>query len=670
MEDKNKSKEQLIKELSKLRQRIAEYEKMETESKRTEQALQESENKFRELAEKSLAGVYLIQDGLFRYVNAKFAEVHGFAVDEIIDKKGPISLVLPEDWPMVKESMQKRLSGEIESLNFEFRMFAKNGDIKSVEAYTTGIMYHERPAIIGTLIDITERKKAIEALHNEKKTLFTILEHHPVGIALIDKDGGYQYLNPAFTNITGYTLQDIAVGRDWFEKAYPDPIYRKRVIHAWKSDRSSEEGKCADIEFVITCKDGQTKYIEFRTTHLNDYSITVLTDITRQKQAKEEREKLQTQLFHAQKIESIGQLAGGVAHDFNNILSAIMGYGEILKMKIDRDDPRKVYVEHILASSEKAAGLTQSLLAFSRKQMIELKPHNVNTLIKTTEKLLRRLLTEDIEMEIISKNTDVTIMADKTQIDQVLMNLTTNAHDAMPKGGRFTIEIKRVKPDAEFLQMHEYIETGEYALISVQDTGIGMDKKTIEQIYDPFFSTKEVGKGTGLGLSMVYGIIKQHKGFIDVYSEPGVGTTFYIYIPEIKKIDEEKPETLKIKGGTETILIAEDNAELRNLNKMLLSMAGYTVIDAVDGEDALRRFSEHKDEIDLLLLDVVMPKKNGQEVYDEIKKVNPHIKVLFTSGYTGEVIIDKGVHDKTVNFIKKPLSSHDLLNKIWEVLNK
>ena len=276
----------------------------------------------------------------------------------------------------------------------------------------------------------------------------------------------------------------------------------------------------------------------------------------------------------------------------------------------------------------------------------------------------------DIDFEVMLEDTEVAVMADKTQIDQVLMNLATNALDAMPKGGRFIIETKRIKPDIEFLQMHGYDKPGEYALISVKDNGIGMDNKTKEHIYDPFFTTKEVGKGTGLGLSMAYGIIKQHNGFIDTYSDPGVGTTFYIYIPAIKITEAEKPEALEIKGGTETILIAEDNAELRNLTRMILDMAGYTVVDAVDGEDALQKFFEHKDEIDLLLFDVVMPKKNGKEVYEEIKKVNPDIKMLFTSGYTGDVVIDKGVRDKTVNFIQKPLTSYDLLNKVREILDE
>jgi len=677
MEDKNKSKKQLISELFELRQRIAELEKSEVEGKQVKKAFIESEGRFQSLME-YLPGLSIqgyTSDGTILYWNKASKDVYGFSAEEAVGKNIQ-DLIIPEDLkPLFRESMvqAKQITGSGEFMPpTELMLLHKDGHLVPVYSiHTITFIEGNVPLFFCIDVDLSERRRAEQALQEEKKTLFAILEHQPVGIMLVGKNGKLQYINPEFTNITGYILQDIPVGRDWLNKAYPDSEYRKKVIGIWKKDMSSAEGKSIDREFIITCKDGQTKYAYLRTTHLSDYSITVLTDITRHIQAKEEREKLQTQLLHAQKIESIGQLAGGIAHDFNNIISAIMGYGEILKMKMDKDDPKRVYAEHILTSSQKAAGLTQSLLTFSRKQTIELKPYKVNDLIKAMEKLLRRLLSEDIDMEIMLEKTDVTIMADKAQIDQVLMNLAANARDAMQKGGRFVIETKKIKPDIEFLRTHGCDKQGEFALISVKDTGIGMDQKTKEQIFDPFFTTKEIGKGTGLGLSMVYGIVKQHDGFIDTYSDLGVGTTFHIYIPAIKTVeDEEKPETLEIMGGTETILVAEDNTELRNLTKMMLDMAGYTVVDAVDGEDAIKRFIEHKDKIDLLLFDVVMPKKNGKEVYEEIKKINPDIKVLFTSGYTGEVIIDKGIHNKTVNFIQKPLSSYNLLLKIREILNK
>jgi CheY-like chemotaxis protein len=370
-------------------------------------------------------------------------------------------------------------------------------------------------------------------------------------------------------------------------------------------------------------------------------------------------------------MESIGGLAGGIAHDFNNILTAIIGYASLLQMDMDKNDPKRIYVDQILASGQKAASLTQSLLAFSRKQVMELKPVDVNLLVREMEKILGRLLTEDIELKIVFSRDDVTVMADSTQLDQVLLNLATNARDAMPKGGRLIIGVTGVVLDADFQRAHGYGEQGDYAVISVTDTGYGIDARIRERIFEPFFTTKETGKGTGLGLSMVYGIVKQHSGYIDVMSEPGVGTVFRIFLPAVKVHAERMPQAGRaVRGGKETILAAEDNDELRKLMKEVLARKGYTVLEAHDGEEALRVFEAHKDQIDLLVLDVVMPRKNGRDVYEEVLKAKPDAKVLFTSGYTGDVVLDKGIHDETVNFISKPLSPDDLLRKIREVLDR
>jgi signal transduction histidine kinase/CheY-like chemotaxis protein len=394
-------------------------------------------------------------------------------------------------------------------------------------------------------------------------------------------------------------------------------------------------------------------------------------DITQRARAEEEKAHLESQLRQSQKMEAIGTLAGGIAHDFNNILTAIIGYGSLLQMNMEAGDPRKIYADHILSSSQKAAALTQSLLAFGRKQVIELKPRKVSEVVREAEELLKRLLTEDIEFRVVRGASDMVVRADITQIAQVLMNLVTNARDAMPKGGKLTLETKAVSLGNEFIQVHGFGEAGDYAAISVTDTGIGMDHKTREKIFEPFFTTKEVGKGTGLGLSIVYGIIKQHNGYINVISEPGSGTTFVIYLPVVKtRVKEISGVREEIRGGDETILVAEDNDEVRRLAKEILTSRGYTVIESVDGEDAIRRFAEHKDEIDLLLLDVVMPRMNGKETHEAIKKTNPLVKVLFTSGYTGDVVLDKGVHDESINFISKPLSPDELLWKVREVLDK
>ena len=389
-----------------------------------------------------------------------------------------------------------------------------------------------------------------------------------------------------------------------------------------------------------------------------------IIDITREK-------TLESQLRQAQKMEAVGTLAGGIAHDFNNILTAIIGYGRLLQMKMAETDPLRTYVAHMLSSSEKAANLTRNLLTFSRKQIVELKPVKVGKIIKGMERLLKSLLTEDIELKIISPDSDITIMADMSQIEQVLLNLASNANDAMPRGGTLTIETKEIELKNIFVDGYDYVEPGQYALISIADTGTGIDEKTRDKIFEPFFTTKEVGKGTGLGLSIVHGIVDQHHGYITVNSKPQGGTVFNIYLPVVKTAIEETEAISPVaEGGTETILVAEDDAQVRGLTTEILNSAGYTVIEAIDGEDAVEKFVEHSDTVELLLLDVVMPRKNGKEAYDEIKKINPDIRVIFMSGYTGDVIISKGIIGKEYDFIQKPLSPNELLLRVREALGR
>ncbi len=395
--------------------------------------------------------------------------------------------------------------------------------------------------------------------------------------------------------------------------------------------------------------------------------IHVVRDIT-------ERKKLEDQLRQPQKMEAIGQLAGGIAHDFNNILTAIIGYSHLLQLKMHESDPLRSNVAHILDASERAATLTSSLLAFSRKQVINLKLVNVNELVKKSEKLLKRLIREDIDFRTDCADGEITVMADSLQIEQVLMNLVTNARDAMPDGGSLTIKTVQVSLDQSFEKLYGYGKAGDYALVTVADTGAGMDEKTREKIFEPFFTTKEQGKGTGLGLSMVYGIVKQHDGYITVYSEPGEGTTFNIYLPAAKpqqevlgeRVDEEAAE---VRGGSETILVAEDDAALRKLSQTILQQFGYTVIEAIDGEDAVMKFIENRDNVQLVVLDAIMPRKKGKEAYDDMKIMKPDIKVLFASGYTADVIGGAGLPEQGLHFIHKPLSPRDLLLKVRQILD-
>jgi PAS domain S-box-containing protein len=512
------------------------------------------------------------------------------------------------------------------------------------------------------------QKKAEKRIYASEQKYRNIFENAIVGIYQCTPDARRLIsVNPALARIHRYDspkemIRDVDnIGKKlWVSKE--DGVRFRNLLQ--------KEGVVRTFEVEQYRKDGTTYWASITGNVVRDqegkvlYYEGMIEDVT-------ERKNLEAQLLQSQKMEAIGTLAAGVAHDFNNILMALMGYGNLLQMKLKADDPLRVNVDHILGCTAKAADLTQSLLAFSRKQVMELKPHRVNTIIRNMQKLLRQLLTEDTELKTVLAGKDTVIMADITQIDQVLLNLATNARDAMPKGGTLTVETKCVHLDRDFIKTQGYGKPGEYALISVSDTGAGIDKSIRENIFEPFFTTKEVGKGTGLGLSIVYGITKQHNGYIVIESEPGKGTTFHIYLPAIKAdARPAKNAAWHLQGGTETILLAEDNPDVRMIAGSILSGAGYTVIEAEDGQDAVEKFGEHLDRIDSLLLDVVMPRKNGKEAYEEIRRMKPEMKALFMSGYTRDVVLDKGIHEETLDYVSKPLSPQLLLQKVREVLDR
>jgi signal transduction histidine kinase len=387
-----------------------------------------------------------------------------------------------------------------------------------------------------------------------------------------------------------------------------------------------------------------------------------------------ERRKLEAQYRHSQKMEAIGQLAGGVAHDFNNILSAIIGYGNIAGMKFPDDHPARYDLEQILQSAARATALTQSLLTFSRKQPVKMELLGVNSVISKFEKFLLRLLREDIDLVTRYSAGELSIMADRGQIEQVVMNLVANARDAMPAKGTLTIETKSAVLDESFAAAHGYGKPGTYALLLVSDTGAGMNDETTRRIFEPFFTTKEVGKGTGLGLATVYGIVKAHDGFINVYSEPSRGTMFRIYIPLVRS-GETAPEPVKqepssLKGGTETILLAEDDAILRKMTCTVLRHMGYTVLEAENGQEAVEKFIENKDIIRLVILDGIMPKMNGKEAHKEISVLVPGVRCIFMSGYAEDIFTKDGILQAEVTFLSKPVTPSVLLGKVREVLDR
>jgi CheY-like chemotaxis protein len=373
-------------------------------------------------------------------------------------------------------------------------------------------------------------------------------------------------------------------------------------------------------------------------------------------------------------MEAIGTLAGGIAHDFNNILTAISGYGEIALMGMSDDDPHRQNIEHMLEASRRAASLAKDLLLFSRKQFSDKENTDLNGIVRTVDKFLRRIIGEDIACTITLGEGEIAVYADAHQIEQVLMNLAINARDALPNGGSLSITTGRFTLDESFRAVHGYGNCGSvYAVLTVADTGVGMDDETRVQIFDPFFTTKEVGKGTGLGLAVVYGIIKQHDGYITVFSEPGVGSTFRIYLPVIESARKVIPKDIKQKKpgrGTETILLAEDDETVRNMVMSLLGSFGYEVIVAVDGEDAVIKYRENREHVNLLLFDVIMPNKSGKDAYDEIKEIEPDIKVIFASGYASDTIHQKTLANNNVMLISKPYLPTNLLTMVRSALDK
>jgi len=392
----------------------------------------------------------------------------------------------------------------------------------------------------------------------------------------------------------------------------------------------------------------------------------------KRKLAEEEKAKLEQQLHQSQKLESIGRLAGGVAHDLNNMLTPILGFGQLLLDRPDGDEERREQLEEIMKAGRRARDLVQQLLAFSRKQSFEFKTIDLNALLKDFEKLLRSTIREDIAIKLITAKSLPFVQGDVGQLEQVVMNLAVNAQDAMPDGGELIIETSMVKLDKSYAAEHVGVTPGPHVMLAISDTGCGMDAEIREQIFEPFFTTKDKDKGTGLGLSTVYGIVKQHGGNIWVYSEPGKGTTFKVYLPvsgETKAEQQTEVKTSTISRGSETILLAEDDEFVRKLAHTVLKQSGYTVLTAKNGTDALQVLKSHDGQVHLLLTDVVMPEMNGKELFNRAVENHPNLKVLYMSGYTDNVIAHSGVLEKGVAFIQKPFNVNDLTAKVREMLD-
>lgn len=578
-----------------------------------------------------------------------------------------IRMIPDEDRPVVLSAAERILHAAL-PLTIEHRIHHKDGRIHWVR--NTLVPHFNLGGTLvsydGIIIDITERKRAERKLAKSVSLLEATLESTADGILVADREGAITSYNKKFLSLWRIT-DHISEKRNISELFAGVLCQLKDTGHFVEKIRylySHPETESFDLlEFA----DGRVFECYSKSQMMGDEivgRVWSFRDIT-------ERRSLEEQLRQAQKMEAIGQLAGGIAHDFNNILTLILGYGSALQESIKKGDTLRESIDQVLAAAERAANLTRSLLVFSRKQVMAPQLVGVNDIVKNIEKLIRRIIGEDVQFKTIYCPACLKVYADAGQIEQVLMNLAANARDAMPKGGTLTIETQSFELDDDFFQVYGYGEPGLYALLTVSDTGVGIDEGVQKRIFEPFFTTKAVGQGTGLGLSIAYGIIQQHRGFIKVYSEPGVGTTFKIFIPFVSGEDMAGPctsATVPV-GGTETILLVDDDSAIRQMIAANLRRLGYRVIQAEDGGEAVRVFREHCNMIDLVILDILMPLKSGREVHDEIRNIRPDIKDLFMSGYSSDLLQARGLCENGSDVLVKPFRPLELARKVREVLD-
>jgi PAS domain S-box-containing protein len=522
--------------------------------------------------------------------------------------------------------------------------------------FWTASVAAEREKIRGSV----ERRRA----ERQRASLVAAIEQAAEEILITDIAGNLQYCNPSFERFTGYSQSEV-IGRN------------PRFLKSGKHDADYYRGMWNTIlnggvwtgHFTNRKKDGSLYEVEGTISPILDNGkitgfVSARHDVT-------ERLRMESQLRQAQKMESIGRLAGGVAHDFNNLLTVITGYGSTLEALLKAEDPHRQYVQEILRSADQAASLTRQLLAFSRRQIAQPKPLDLNVLVADTQRMLQRLVGEDVEIVVGTEPSLGLVRVDPGQMNQILMNLAANARDAMPGGGRLVLRTANIEPDAEGPRFESSkLFGGPTVLLSVSDTGLGMNEETRQQIFEPFFSTKERGRGTGLGLSMVYGIVQQSGGVIEVQSELGSGTTFDIYLPRIEgRLEvEETREPVARAGGSETVLVVEDQENVRRLITFALRSQGFRVLEAADGTAALLEAGRYPGTIDLLLADVIMPDMTGKDVAEQLIVLRPTMKVLYVSGYSGEVIAHRGVLDGDVAYLPKPFTPAELLSKVRQVL--
>ena len=638
-----------------------------TDARRQDQdASRASELRYRSLFENMLAGFAYCRM-LFegdRPVDCEIVEVNRM-FETLTGLKDPAGRKVSDMFPGIQATNPEMFVA--------YGRVATTGVPEQFELYVPGLetwfsvsAYCPEPGyFVSVFDDITERKLAENRVIAADAKYRSLVEHAVYGIYTSTSAGRFTSVNRALVEMLGCANPDEAMALDMTRDLYVDPLERAALVARYADARRIE-----GVEVRWKRRNGEpfTARLSGVPAHAVDGSLDgfemVVEDVTR-------RHVLESQLRQAQKMEAVGRLAGGVAHDFNNLLSVIMTYTELLLMDLEATDPQRHDLESIRQAASTGAALTRQLLAFSRQQVLEPRVLTLNEVVRGAERILRPLIGEDVTLVTTLERDAGRVRADAGQIEQVIMNLAVNARDAMPEGGTLTIETSSLELMEEYASENFQAKPGRYVVLSVSDTGIGMDEQTRARVFEPFFTTKEAGRGTGLGLATVYGVVKQSGGYIWVHSTPGQGTVFRIYLPRVDEVAEpgEPAATAGPEGGTETILLVEDAAALRLASRRVLERRGYTVLDAPDGQTALSLAAGHEGPIQLLLTDVVMPGIGGRQLADRLRELRADLKVVFMSGYTDDEIMRRGVFERGGAFLQKPFATHDLSRKVREVLD-
>jgi len=619
--------------------------------------------RYRVLLEQTQEAVAVAVDGRVAYANPACVEMFGYQKPLV---GVPLTVLFaPGSREQVEEILRERRAGEAAPELYEAVGLRGDGNTFAVELRVAPVEFVGRSGTQAILRDITGRKRMEAEIRESEERYRLLFERNLAGVYRSTADGRLLECNRAYAQMMGYASPADAMAQPG-AAFHPTPDGRERLL-----ERIRREGSLINFERAARRKDGSLIWVVENVSLLpsdeegGEILLGTVVDMT-------ERRRLEEQLLQSQKMEAVGRLAGGIAHDFNNLLTAVSGYSELLLRELPDGDPRREFAEEIRKAGGRAAALTHQLLAFSRRQVLEPRVLDLNAVISGMERMLRRVIGEDIELITATQEELWHARADPGQIEQAILNLVVNARDAMPRGGKLTLETANVELDEKFAGRYATVTPGPHVMLAVSDTGIGMDAELQARLFEPFFTTKEHGKGTGLGLSTTYGIVKQSGGSIWVYSEPGHGTTFKIYLPRCEEPLEElppAPDTREAAPGTETVLVVEDEPEVRRLVERLLRGKGYRVLTAGSPADAVALAKAHEAAIDLLLTDVIMPGMNGRELARLLAPARPAMRVLYMSGYADAAMSQQGILPPGTAFVSKPFTPEVLARKVREVLD-